>query len=133
MKRALLALLTVGFLWVWLLVWDYFYESTPEGLLFRHRHGARAIAEEFIAALYAPAYFLSRAYEQFRSSSTDHLPFLILAVLQPWPRFLLCFRPWPRLSRGTRRAVVGYVTIWAVSIPCAFLFFHHLNEMARAS
>jgi len=128
-KRALLALFTLGFLCIWLLVWDYFYESTPEGLLFRHDHGLRAVAEEFVAALYAPAYFLSRAYEQFRSTSTDHLPNLLLSILQLWPLFLLVFRPWPRLSSTTRRVIVSYAVACAVTVVGGFIFFHYLNQI----
>lgn len=131
MKRALLFVVSLGFLWIWLVVWDYFYESIPEGLWFRHSHGARAVAEEFVAALYAPAYFLSLAYGKFHSHSTDQLPNLLLSILQLWPLFLLVFRPWPRLSPITRRIIVGYAGVCAVTVVDGFIFFHYLNQIQR--
>jgi hypothetical protein len=127
-KRTLLFAVSLGFLWVWLIVWDYFYESIPEGLWFRHRHGVRAVAEEFVAALYAPAYFVSRVYKNFQSRS-DHLPILVLSILQLWPLFLLVFRPWASLSRITHRVIIGYVAACAAAIVAGFTYFHYINQI----
>ena len=51
MKRAILAVLTLSFFWLWLLFADRFFDSSPDGLILSHGHGLSVTLQQFGVSL----------------------------------------------------------------------------------
>ena len=130
MKRTILAILTVGFLSVWLLSADRYFDSSPDGLVLLHEPGLAASVEQFGAALYAPAYIAWLGYIHIGPSmnTIDRSPLFLLCVLQLWPLAVFVFRPWPRLSRPMRGTIIGYAAACGILTVCGFLFLRQLSS-----
>ncbi len=130
MKRTILAILTMGLFWVWVLFADRFFDSSPDGLLLRHETGLAASVEQLGASLYAPAYFAWLGYLYIHPNPTviDRGPLFLLCVLQLWPLAVFVFRPWPQLSRAVRRSIIGYAAACVVLSACGFAFLHQMSS-----
>lgn len=129
MKRTIPAILTVGFFWVWLLVADRFFDSSPDGLVLLHERGPAASVEKFGASLYAPAYFAWLGIDHIRPNSAiiNRGPLLLLCLIQLWPLALFVVRPWPQLARPVRRCIIGYAAICVLLTAYGFVILHQMS------
>jgi hypothetical protein len=134
MKRAILAVLTLSFFWLWLLFADRFFDSSPDGLILSHGHGLSATLEQFGVSLYSPAYFVWLGYERTHPSRAviDRGPLLVFCLLQLWPLAVLIFRPWPQLSLALRRVIIGYSAACALVTVCGFFLLRHFSSTFTA-
>ena len=134
MKRAILAILTLSFFWLWLLFAERFFDSSPDGLTLAHEHGFAAAIEQFGASLYSPAYFVWLGYDRIHPNPAviDRAPLFILCLLQLWPLAVLIFRPWPQLSRTFRRVIIGYSAACLLVTVCGFVLLRHFSSAHTA-
>ena len=130
MKRAILAILTLSFFWLWLLFADRFFDSSPDGLMLSHEHGLSATVEQLGVSLYWPAYFVGLGCERIHPSRAviDRGPLLILCLLQLWPLAVPIFRPWPQLSLTFQRVIIGYSAACALVTVCGFFLLCHFSS-----
>lgn len=124
---SVLLLLSFALLVGWVLLADWYFDSSPEGFRPRHEHGFPAFFEQLGASLYTPAYLFQSAVERFRPSGApiDRGPLFLAAILQPWPIFLLSIRRWSSLARTTKRFVIGYSLALAVLVLFGFGFLRY--------
>ena len=131
MKRAILTILILSFFGLWVLLADYFFASSPDGLWLRHDHGLAAVVEQVGVSLYAPAFFASLGC-QYIDPGLGRIDgsFFIWCLLQPWPLAVLIFRPWPQLSRTFRRVIIGYSAACLLLSLCGFVLLRHFTAGA---
>lgn len=126
---AFLGLLVLLCGWVWLA--DRFFDGPTTDFSVRYEHGVPALAEQFGAALYTPAWVVWEfAFSGWsaRSQTLDRGPLFVLCILQLWPAFILPFRPWRLLSRTSRRVIVGYCALCTITVIGGFIVLHNSWE-----
>ena len=124
---SVLLLFSVAFLVVWVLLADWYFDSSPEGFRPRYEHGVSSLVEQLGASFYTPAYLVQSAVERFRSGNAPihRGPLFIAAILQLWPIFLLSVRRWPSLTRTTKRVVLAYSLIVGVLAVVGFGYLRY--------
>lgn len=123
---ALVGLLVLLYGWVWLA--DRFFDSPTTDFSVRYERGLPALAEQFGAALYTPAWLVwevAFSGSRAESSTLDRGPLFVLLIIQLWPAFILPFRPWHRLSRFSRGVIAGYCFLCATAIVGGFIVLHN--------
>jgi hypothetical protein len=110
---------------VWLRLCDWYFDSSPEGLLLRTEGGILALVEDAGASLFTPAILAFALWERLIPNATtiDRSPLFLFSVLQLLPYGCLCLA---RLRRSTRfrRCVVGYAFGCVFLIVVGFIYLH---------
>lgn len=126
-KAAIFSLLALGLCIAWLAAADWFFDSSPEDLIFRHHHGALAVVEDAAISLYTIPFVGQQIYDAILPSSApgkiDRGPLFILALIQ----IVLLFVFVGLAMRGShlhRRIAAGYgLTLICTSV-AGFITLH---------
>jgi hypothetical protein len=86
LKAIILLLLALGLCMAWLAAADWFFDSSPEDLIFRYHHGALAVVEDAAISLYTIPFLGQQIYDAIVPCSNpgkiDRSPLFILALIQ---------------------------------------------------